>query len=213
MLSELYPPAVVAVANSEIPESPLCAQEEQAVEGAVPARRREFAVGRSCARAALEKLGLGRIGIPRAADRSPVWPSGVVGSISHCANYCAAVVAREEDVLALGLDVESLGRLGRDTRGLICGPTETSRLEQLGTAYDPVEIAFSAKESFYKAYYPSTRFFLDFLDVDLCLDPERGTFNAKLLRGSAPSFHGRREASGRFVVRDGRVFTGVAVES
>ena len=48
------------------------------------------------------------------ADRSPIWPEGVVGCITHTRDYCAAVVARTDGPHALrgiGVDIETPGRI------------------------------------------------------------------------------------------------------
>ncbi|MFD3676463.1 hypothetical protein [Streptomyces sp. NPDC058613] len=41
--------------------------------------------------------------------RNPVWPSGIVGSMTHCTGYRAAAVARTGHLVALGVDAEPNG--------------------------------------------------------------------------------------------------------
>jgi 4'-phosphopantetheinyl transferase EntD len=99
-------PVVTAVARDEELETELYAVERRAVHDAVPARRREFRTGRACARRCLERLGRppGPIGCgPRG---EPLWPTGVVGSITHCAGLRACAVAPAAAVRALGIDAE-----------------------------------------------------------------------------------------------------------
>ena len=43
-----------------------------------------------------------------AEDRAPVWPDGVVGSITHAGNFAAAAVAWAADIAALGIDLEQI---------------------------------------------------------------------------------------------------------
>jgi len=74
---------------------------------AVDKRRREFTTGRACARAALSQLGIGPTAIPGGARGQPLWPPGIVGSITHCRGYCACAVARAERVVSLGIDAEA----------------------------------------------------------------------------------------------------------
>ncbi|HEY3692789.1 MAG TPA: hypothetical protein VGL46_21300 [Pseudonocardiaceae bacterium] len=38
--------------------------------------------------------------------RKPVWPPGVVGSLTHCTGYRAAAVAHRRGVLTVGIDAE-----------------------------------------------------------------------------------------------------------
>ena len=211
MLPPIYPDSVVSVANASAANDPLHPVEASAIRDAVPRRREEFAAGRACAHVALRQLGVEDVAVPRSSDRSPVWPDGIVGSISHCDGFCGAVVARQQDFRGIGLDVESKGRLGRESHDLICSPQEKSALVAATEACDPVEILFSAKESFYKAYYPSTKFYLDFLDVDLAIDFSNESFQATLLRANAPSLFGQRVVSGRFALTEDRVFTGVVL--
>jgi 4'-phosphopantetheinyl transferase EntD len=213
MLSQIYPSSVVTIANASAAEEQLHPDEACAVRHALPQRQAEFAAGRACAHRALRELGFPDVTVPRAADRSPLWPDGVVGSISHCEGFCGAVVARQSDVRGLGLDVERRGRVGKDLHDLICTQREKAALGPATDACDPVEVLFSAKESFYKAYHPATKFFLDFLDVDLKIDFSEDSFSATLLRDDAPSLYGARVVKGRFGLTRDRVFTGVVLES
>ena len=68
--------------------------EAQAIDHAVPKRRREFTAGRTAARRACARLGVWAGALPVAADRTPVWPEGVVGSISHSDLSCAVLAGR-----------------------------------------------------------------------------------------------------------------------
>ena len=47
-------------------------------------RLSDFATGRYCAMKALEQFGIQDAIIPIGEDRAPIWPEGIVGSISHC---------------------------------------------------------------------------------------------------------------------------------
>jgi 4'-phosphopantetheinyl transferase EntD len=55
--------------------------------GSVEKRWREFAAGRSCARKALAASGHAPVAVLQGAGREPVWPQGIVGSITHCSTY------------------------------------------------------------------------------------------------------------------------------
>jgi 4'-phosphopantetheinyl transferase N-terminal domain len=76
------------------------------VRGAVETRLREFTAARTCARLAIAKLGLPAGPILRGAWREPIWPRGVVGSITHCRGYRAAAVAKQRNVLTVGIGAE-----------------------------------------------------------------------------------------------------------
>src|ERR1700716_1803425 len=65
----------------------------QPLRHAVPNRQREFLAGRLCAAQALRCLGADSTHVGMAGDRAPVWPDGVVGSITHSGGFAAAAVA------------------------------------------------------------------------------------------------------------------------
>ena len=107
MLEQILPPAVAVVETfGDLPGATLFPEEEAAIARAVPKRRREFATGRGCARAALNRLGEPPVPILRGPQGAPLWPAGVVGSITHCDGYRAAAVARTSDIATVGLDAE-----------------------------------------------------------------------------------------------------------
>lgn len=214
MLRDLLAATVVVVETSEQGEvSALHPAEAACVEGAVEKRRREFAAGRACARRALGMLGIHDFPLLAGEDRAPIWPHGVVGSISHCTGFCGAAVATRETLAGLGIDVESAAPLESELVPRICLPAETARFAQLPNADMPDwhKLAFSAKESVYKAYFPVTRSFLEFHDVDLEVDPVAGSFVATLLRSDAPSALGARSFDGRWAFDDTHIYTAVTL--
>src|SRR5262245_429638 len=105
LLAPLLPPSVSLAAAAIDGDEPVLHDEElAAVRGAVAKRRREVAFGRDCARRALAQLGAQPVTIPRGEGGAPVWPPGIVGSITHCDEVAAAAVARGETVRGLGID-------------------------------------------------------------------------------------------------------------
>src|SRR5690606_34576098 len=72
-------------------------------------RRRDFALGRFCAHAALMRLGRTQSVIGCDPDGSPRWPSDVRGSITHTAGYAAAIVAGRGLFAGIGVDAEHVG--------------------------------------------------------------------------------------------------------
>lgn len=191
-------------------------REEALIMGAIGKRQEEFRAGRACAKVALAELGLRTPEIGRTADRLPVWPAGVVGSISHCEGLCAAVVARDDEVCALGFDAEVHTAFPdeiapmvahRDEVAVIAGPT--------GLAVNPYALVFSAKEAFYKSYFPRERTYLDFHDVRLTLqthDPCSGTFRAELVKTGAPGQRLARRTVGRWRMAGGFLLCGAYAE-
>ena len=150
--------------------------------GGKAARTAEFNAGRFCAQQALSTWNQdGPVG--QADDRSPIWPDGFTGSISHSKNWVWASVAKSDQVLSLGIDTEAIvdAATRSQTWEQVATIDELRTLEALDL--DPkVEftVLFSAKEAFYKCWYPITKQYLDFKDVivESC-EPEQLTIRPK----------------------------------
>jgi 4'-phosphopantetheinyl transferase EntD len=176
-------------------------------------RRREFTAGRACARRALALLGLEDAAIPVGAEREPLWPAGVVGSITHCHGYCAAAVARCSRATSIGIDAELNVTLPPGVEPLVCTEAERRWLRSAPGAGQVrwATLIFSAKESVYKAWFPPTRRWLEFADVELTIDPERGTFVARVSAPVPPSLRPCHPFPGRFALAGERLLTAVAL--
>ncbi|GAA4251266.1 4'-phosphopantetheinyl transferase family protein [Dactylosporangium darangshiense] len=146
----------------------------------VESRRREYTAGRTCARRALERLGVRGRAVPTGGNRAPVWPHGTTGSITHTAGYCAAAVARRSDVRAVGIDAERRTVLPANLHRMICLPEEIAWFEQRRDEDWWPAVHFSAKEVVYKLWSPIVGTWLDFLDARLTIDPEAGEFEARI---------------------------------
>jgi 4'-phosphopantetheinyl transferase EntD len=158
--------------------------EEQALgPRAVEGRRAMFALGRAAAREALGELdGAESVAIPRGSGGEPVWPDGIVGSISHTQAVAVAIVARRSDYAGLGVDIEDLAR-GPSPRAarLICRPGEMDWVEpEAGT--QRLALLFSAKEAVFKALYPIEGVWLGFADAELTWRADGGGFDARVLK-------------------------------
>jgi 4'-phosphopantetheinyl transferase EntD len=209
MIQTLVPGSVCAELFGDVPESTMFASEANAVAGAVEERRREFGTARWCARKALVQIGIPAVPILPDGDGAPRWPAGVVGSITHCAGYRAAAVARSGELRGIGIDAEPHAPLAEDVLDLIARVEERGQLRSLEDD-DPglhwSRILFCAKEAVYKAWFPLTRRWLDFADVSTSVRPN-GTFSARPLV-EAPrasdvdlhSFGGRWAVSGGLIV-------------
>lgn len=187
--------------------------EEHAIARAVPARRREFAAGRTCARHAMRALGAPAAPIPQGGDRAPVWPDGLVGSITHTEGWCAAAVARTQDgIRAIGIDVEPAEPLDAALLRMICVEEERELL-----AARPAErgllgrLIFSAKESAYKSQYVLSRTLIGFHAMHIVLDEPARRFTAVFRKDVAPFARGDALA-GSYVVDRGFLMTAVALK-
>lgn len=223
MIEELLPGTVVAVeahGHDDTGHLPLYPQEEALVARAVAKRRREFTVVRSCARRAMEKLGVPAQPVFIGERGAPVWPAGLAGSMTHCDGYCAAALVRATDLASLGIDAEPDGPLPDGVLPSVSLPAERERLRRLaqerpGLHWD--RLLFSAKESVYKAWFPLTGQWLDFTEADIEIsvdpgDPRHGTLRAALLV-PGPIVGGRRltHFHGRWTARHDLVATAITV--
>jgi 4'-phosphopantetheinyl transferase EntD len=207
-MRRLVPPEVaVAVwewegGATDAEPDPIYPEEDAAIARAVPKRAVEFRRGRACARAALAELGAAPEPIPVAATRAPVWPAGFVGSITHCRGLVAAVAARTERIVALGLDAEPVGPLPDGTHHLILHP-----LDRRGPDGALDKVVFSAKESIFKTLFPLTGVWLDFRDVVVELDEGRGHFHATPAPDATAHAPRLEDLRGAYAVADGFVIT------
>lgn len=214
MIETLFPDGAVALrATASMADEPLLPAEAASVGRMSTERRREFALGRACAHAALARLGATRGPVLRGPDRAPVWPADVVGSLSHCEGFCGVVVARRGVILGLGLDVECDTPLSRRAAERICSPAEREHLTALaGRELEAwAKLVFSAKEAFYKCYYPLARTRLGFRDADVRIDLERRRFEVRLVRADAPAAAGARRFEGRFALAPPHLLTGLTL--
>jgi 4'-phosphopantetheinyl transferase EntD len=214
MIATLVPASASAEMFSDAPESSMFPVEAAAVAGAVSERRREFGTVRYCARRALRQLGAPAVPILPDADRAPRWPLGVVGSMTHCAGYRAAVVARSGELCGVGIDAEPHAALPPAALELVLRDEEHTRLFALADAHRGLHwdrIVFCAKEAVYKAWFPLTRSWLDFPDVSVTVHPD-GTFRARL-QVPPPRVAGAELDSfgGRWVVGRGLVVAATSV--
>ena len=112
----------------EPPGGVLFPEEEQVIAHAVPARRREYAAVRSCARACLARLGYPPAPILPGVGGAPTWPAGMRGSMTHCAGYAAAAVGLSPQISAIGIDAEPDAPLPDGVLDLVATPAEQDRL-------------------------------------------------------------------------------------
>jgi enterobactin synthetase component D / holo-[acyl-carrier protein] synthase len=206
MIERVLPTGVEVAEHTGPPRPvPLHPSEEPGVANAVPHRRAEYAAVRECARTALRRLGVPEATVPPGPDRAPLWPAGFVGSMTHVDGYRAAAVGRAETWVGIGIDAEEHAPLPPGVETLVMSQDELTALARTDPALCPDRVLFSAKESVYKVWYPVTRSWLGFEDVDVRLGD--GTFVARIGRVGL----GTDVLHGRWAVGDGLVVTAVAL--
>jgi 4'-phosphopantetheinyl transferase EntD len=219
VLESLLPEGVaVEEIVGDDPTAALLPEEREIVARAVEKRRREVTYARTCARRALRALGLPEVAIPRGDKGQPLWPDGVVGSLTHTNGYYAAAVAAGT-VRSIGIDAEQHDRLPDGVLDHVAFGPEPRMVAALGVGSGPGvdgvwwdRVLFSAKESVYKAWFPLTHRWLGFEDAELTIDPGAGTFRARVLvDGATSDGPPLTTLSGRFLVRDGLILTAIAL--
>ena len=191
MIEALLPPGAFGVEMRDAGQDvPLHPQEAVLIAKAVDKRKREFALGRACARAALAHLDIEATAILRAADGAPLWPAGVVGSITHTNGYACAVVGPSSRFAAMGVDAERIGGVGDDLLPRLFDDEEQARLMAMDADERRVAatLGFSAKEACFKAF--------------------GARFRDNHIKWGDGVFHTER-GEGRFMVRDGLALTAI----
>ncbi len=213
MLASLLPAGVV-LAEEHAPErltldGRLLAPEERSlVVGAGERRRRDFTAGRACAHRALAELGHAGAAVLAGASREPLWPGGVVGSITHCDGYAAAAAASADQVMAIGVDAEPLAPLPDAVATRILADGEEPA--DVGGRFDPVLLTFSAKEAAFKAWYPLTHQWLELSQASVRTEGDH--FVVTVLVEPGPGHRGApARLAGRWAASDRHVFCAVVV--
>ncbi|MEU7739142.1 4'-phosphopantetheinyl transferase superfamily protein [Nonomuraea sp. NPDC049158] len=214
MIEHILPATVKAYDTfDDPPGTMLFPEEERLITRAVEKRRREFTTARLCARKAMERLGVAPVPVLSGLRGEPLWPQGVIGSITHCAGYRAAALAQAAGTI--GIDAEPNEPLAEGVVEAISLPQERDMLRGLAAEHPGVSwdrLLFCAKESVYKAWFPLAKRWLDFQDAAITVDPVRRTFTAHLLV-VGPSWQGRRLGgfTGRWMTGNGLIVTAIAV--
>ena len=195
-------------------------QEEALIARAVDKRRREFIGARHCARQAMQRLGVDPAPVLKGERGVPVWPNGVVGSLTHCDGYRGAVLGYSLQVRSVGIDAEPHDVLPDGVLPAVSLEQERDWLAGTDGDVHWDRLLFCAKEATYKAWFPLTGRWLGFDDAHITFvrdDTAAGTvasgsFRSRLLvpgdtRSGAPV----SAFDGRWLVADGLVLTAIAV--
>ena len=222
LIGRILPDGVVAAELFEDP--PGLAphpQEEALIAKAIEKRRREFIGARHCARQAMRRLGVDPSPVLKGERGVPLWPRGVVGSLTHCEGYRGAVLGYSLQVRSVGIDAEPHDVL---PDGVLPAVSLEPERDWLAAASDDDvhwdRVLFCAKEATYKAWFPLTGRWLGFEDAHITFTRDdsaagavaSGAFRSQLLvpgdtRDGAPV----SRFDGRWLVADGLVLTAIAV--
>jgi 4'-phosphopantetheinyl transferase EntD len=160
--------------------------EREAVANCTPVRVLQHGATRRLARRALEVLGVPAAPLLNRADRSPIWPAHVVGSLTHTRGYCGVAVVHAQHLRGMGIDAEWDTPLKEATLRRVLVDEEVEHLKSAAKrSAHPFaslgKLVFSAKECVHKCVYPQTKLVLGFQEVALEFDWHTSTFQVHFL--------------------------------
>ena len=192
----------------------------ESLRSAVLPRQAQFVAGRFAAARALKAAGCSppiEIGVN--SNRSPLWPEGFIGSITHTSDYVSAVVANRARLGALGRDTEQRfdDRVAQEIQTTTLVADEIQRQPASGFSLSEyVGLLFSGKESLFKALSPLVDLSFDFLDAeaieisrDQC-SPQQGHIRFRLIKDLGSIFRSGFELDARFKITE-QIHTAVEV--
>ncbi|MEB8386041.1 4'-phosphopantetheinyl transferase superfamily protein [Rhodobacteraceae bacterium KMM 6894] len=212
-LRALFPADVaVVVTDPTAPHGAPLPDELPAIARAGPKRRIEFAAGRAAIRQAMQALDAAPCAVPAGPDRAPIWPEGIVGSLSHCDTACVAALGRTPRLRAIGIDIEADIGLSPDLIPTICSLAERAWLSTQPEDQRALlaKLIFCAKECAYKCQYPVTQVLFDFDTLEITPDLDTGQFEATFTR-EIGCFAAGTCLSGRFAVTGGVIACGMVL--
>ena len=173
--------ALALVANGTV-DARLLSDERRLARSMGSQRLKDFTSGRHSAHIAQRLLGLDEQSVLR-VDRSPLWPLGQCGSISHCREWAFAGVSTQ--FRSIGVDIETINRVTPKLHRALFRPDEIAALgAQPDTA---AAIAFSAKEAGYKAIFPIGGTFIGFQEASIDLDWSQQQFHIRYHGAHGPN--------------------------
>lgn len=149
-------------------------------------RALDFRRGRFCARQCLQAFHQ-QAAILKHPDGSPVWPTGFTGSISHSRHLAGALVTSISNYRSIGLDIEQIGRIGRDLWPVLFTKNEIRLLTQFRDPAFYSTLFFSLKEAFFKLQYPLTGMGMEFDELEIVMS--KSLFSVKSLKELPDSLH------------------------
>ena len=177
----------------------------------------EFRVGRCCARAALVALGVGPYVPDLDQSGLPVWPSGVVGSITHTGGCARAAVASLSDARAIGVDSEQIvpPHRARLVAAAIAKESEIAAGCDVGLdRCQALTLAFSAKEAVFKCLHRLVGRRFDFSDARLeHVDGHSRTFTIRIASPLSADYPIGTALTGRFAIEGAILHTGMLLRT
>ena len=181
----------------------------QAVGLAPPKRQAEYLASRWLAGTIFARFGIPDFILTNNDDRSPRWPEGFTGSLSHSAG--TAFLLADPQGRLTGNDVEQWvsHTTAREISGLLMNEQERDLLTASSLSWpEAVTILFSLKESLYKALWPAVRRYIDFLQAEITVfDPGTGHASLRLRETLSEEFPQGRSFPAKFLWTEAQVFS------
>lgn len=177
----------------------------------------EFLAGRISAKCAINQLDHNMSHhVGYLPDRSPNWPNGTLGSITHTDSVVASCVANTKHYRNIGIDIEEI--LSHEQ----CSEIRTYVLTNMEAEYDLHNInmtleayttlLFSAKESIYKALYKDVGRFFDFETVQL-IDLQTDRLHFRLMGNLSNLWRAGTKITVNYAFIDSNVYTAVFIKN
>lgn len=178
--------------------------------GQIPKKTRaQYLASRLLAQEVMEIYGVRNFTLLNYSDRSPVWPRGISGSLSHDRDTIVLAATRRN--LLVGIDVETFMDkcTAQEVAEIIVAKKEIEKIRNLPIPFRvAVTLAFSLKESLYKALWPRLQQEMDFCHVNLVdIDCENQYATLKLNYSFQKNFSHSSLFHARFSLGLNRAFT------
>ncbi len=184
------------------------------IENSVLKRQAEYLAGRYVARRAMSNLDTNVISIPSGRHRNPIWPEGIVASITHTDTKAVCIASYKKEYKYLGIDLERKleSKCIFDIKNIIINKQEEDLLATSRICFeDAFSLVFSAKESLFKALYHNVKDYFDFsaAQVTAIFFSER-QFQITLLENLSNELTKSTKFTGYFTFYEGHVLTIIA---
>lgn len=179
-------------------------------------RKSEFLAGRYCATMAIDQLSLNSNKVLLVMpDRAPIWPIGLIGSITHTDNFASAIAFSSTDYLSVGIDCETIIEIGKAEKisSLVMTISEFALFSGAKIDFNLLcSIIFSSKESIYKCLYQITKVEFYFQDAEIVnIDFSEKIFEFRLIKKLSDKFDIGYHGFGSYIVFDNYIHTSVIV--
>jgi enterobactin synthetase component D len=184
------------------------------LEQAIESRKKEFVAGRLCAFRAAKELNLDLKALEVGENREPLWPNGIVGSISHTKKMALAIVDSTKYSRSLGIDVEEIIDAKKEAtiERMVATKKDLAFLKLFSEKQAAYTVLFSAKEALYKLIYPLCHEFFGFMEAELkALDMERGEFVLRLNSENPKLESFNTSYRGNFFRKDGHIISVIRI--